>query len=140
MKKILIAIDYGPTSEKVATAGLELRKHFHAEIALVSVVDSKSLTTDGTVATSELLEDMIRITNVNHKLIIQNLFKYYKVRTFVEVGTPSEAIIRVASEWEADIVVLGARGKKGMSQLPVGSVAEKVIRHSSKPLFVIPTN
>ncbi|WP_081196028.1 universal stress protein [Niastella koreensis] len=47
-------------------------------------------------------------------------------------------MLKSAEEWEADIIVLGTHGRTGMSHLLTGSVAEKVIRHSTKPL-IIPT-
>ncbi|MGZ4090113.1 MAG: universal stress protein, partial [Bacteroidia bacterium] len=49
VKKILIAIDDGPTSEKVASNGFQLGKQLNAEIALISVVDTTGLMTDGSV-------------------------------------------------------------------------------------------
>ncbi|MEZ7504839.1 universal stress protein [Flavobacterium sp. Arc2] len=43
MKKILIALDDGPTSKKVASMGLQLAQQLNAEIARISVVDTTDL-------------------------------------------------------------------------------------------------
>jgi nucleotide-binding universal stress UspA family protein len=75
-----------------------------------------------------------------HQMLIDKVFKDYKVWTFVEEGKPFEAILKVAEEWAADLIVLGTHGRTGLSHLLMGSVAEKVIRHSGKPLFIIPTS
>ena len=139
MKKILIAIDDGPTAEKVAAAGLDFGKHLHAELALLSVVNSAALMTDGAVTPQELSEVMINDFRKNHLLLIDKVFKANKIFTFVEVGKLPETIIKVASEWDADVIVIGTHGRTGMSHLVLGSVAEKVIRHSAKPVLVIPT-
>ncbi|HZK62903.1 MAG TPA: universal stress protein, partial [Puia sp.] len=66
-------------------------------------------------------------------------FKDYKIWTFIEEGKPFEVILKVAEEWGADLIVIGTHGRKGFSHLLMGSVAEKIIRHSTRPLFVIPT-
>ena len=57
----------------------------------------------------------------------------------MEEGIPHKMILKVATEWEADLIVLGTHGRTGLSHLFMGSVAENVIRHSTKPLFIVPT-
>jgi nucleotide-binding universal stress UspA family protein len=139
MKKILFAIGEGPTSEKVASAGFEIAKQLNAEIALVSVIDTSTLSTDGGITPHDM-SNMIRSElKKNQNLLIDHIFKDFKVWTFIEEGKPFEVILKVAEEWEADWIVIGTHGRKGLSHLFVGSVAEKVIRHSARPLFVIPT-
>ena len=72
-------------------------------------------------------------------MLVDKVFKDYKIWTFVEKGKPFEAVLKVAEEWEADLIVLGTHGRTGLSHLLMGSVAEKVVRHSTKPLFIVPT-
>jgi nucleotide-binding universal stress UspA family protein len=139
MKKILIAIDDGPTSEKVASIGFQLGQQLNAEIALVSVVDTTALMTDGGVTPGELADIIKNDFKKSQQMLVDKVFKDYKVWTFVEKGKPFEAVLKVAEEWEADLIVLGTHGRTGLSHLLMGSVAEKVIRHSTKPLFIIPT-
>jgi len=139
MKKILIAIDNGPTSEKVASNGFQLGQQLNAEIALISVVDTTNLMTEGGVTPGELADIIKKDYKKNQQMIIEKIFKDFKVWTFVEKGKPFEAILKVADEWKSDIIVLGTHGRTGLSHLLMGSVAEKIIRHSEKPLFIIPT-
>lgn len=139
MKKILIAVDDGTTSEKVALSGFQLGQQLNAEIALVSVVDTTNLLTDGGVTPRELADIIKNDFKKSQKLLIDKVFKNYNVWTFVEEGKPFEVILKVANEWEADLIVLGTHGRTGLSHLLMGSVAEKVIRHSTKPLFIMPT-
>jgi nucleotide-binding universal stress UspA family protein len=140
IKKILIAVDDGPAAEKVALNGLQLASQLNAEIALVSIVDIISLMTEGSVTPEELITIMKNDYKKIHQMLIDKVFKDYKVWTFVEEGKPFEAILKVAEEWAADLIVLGTHGRTGLSHLLMGSVAEKVIRHSGKPLFIIPTS
>jgi len=139
MKKVLIAIDNGATSEKVAQSGLQLGQQLKAEIALISVVDTEFLMTDSGVSSKEMAEIIKNDFIAKQKMLVDKLFKHIKVWTFVEEGKPHEVILKIAKEWGADIIVLGTHGRTGITHLLMGSVAEKVIRHSTHPLFIIPT-
>ena len=65
-------------------------------------------------------------------MVIDKVFKDFKVWTFVEEGRPHEMILKVADEWDADLIVLSTHGRKGLSHLLMGSVAEKIVRNSTK--------
>lgn len=139
MKKILIAIDGGPTSEKIALSGFQLGQQLNAEIALVSIVDTSNLMTDGAITPRELADILNTDAKKNQQILIDKIFKNFKVFTFIEEGKPYEGILKVAQEWNANLIVLGTHGRTGISHLLMGSVAEKVLRHSDKPLFIIPS-
>lgn len=138
MKKIIIAVDNDPTSEKIALNGFQLGLQLKAEIALLSVVDLTLLITDGAVTPKEFADIAINDYKKNQQMLIETVFKDHKVWTFVEEGIPYEVILKVSKEWGADIIVLGTHGRTGFSHLIMGSVAEKIIRHSEIPIFIIP--
>lgn len=136
--KILIAIDKTDSAEKVALNGLQLAKQFDSEIALVSIVDS-SYADDADGATPKEIEAMLDYNfNASQNRVIDKVFKGFPVRTFVEEGDPAKVIIKIAAQWGADVIVMGTHGRKGLSHLLMGSVAEDVIRNSKKTCVVIP--
>ncbi|MFE3871131.1 universal stress protein [Flavobacterium sp. ZS1P70] len=137
-KKLIIAVDNDPTSEKIALNGFQLGSQLNAEIALLSVVDLTMLITEGAVTPKEFADITINDYRKNQQMLIETLFKDYKVSTFVEEGIPYEVILNVAKEWRADIIVMGTHGRTGISHLIMGSVAEKIVRHSEIPVFIIP--
>ena len=139
IKKILIAIDEGPTSEKVASNGFKLGQQLNAEIALISVIDAITLMTHADVLSGELGSIIKDEYEKNQQMLIDKLFKGGKVLTFIERGKPFETILKVADGWKADLIVLGTHGRTGLSHLIMGSVAEKVMTHSEIPSFIIPT-
>ena len=53
-------------------------------------------------------------------------------------GREDEEIIKFAKKETVDIIVMGTHGKTGIEHVLFGSVAEKVLRRSPFPLFVIP--
>jgi nucleotide-binding universal stress UspA family protein len=52
-------------------------------------------------------------------------------------GDPREAILRVAEEWHADLVVLGARGLGAVAGHMLGSVSIALTRHAPCPVLVV---
>lgn len=138
IKKIVIAVDNDPTSERIALSGFQLGLQLNAEIALLSVVDLTMLITEGAVTPKEFADITINDYKKNQQMLVDTVFKEHKIWTFVEEGTPSEVILNVAKEWDADIIVLGTHGRTGFSHLIMGSVAEKIVRHSEIPVFIIP--
>jgi nucleotide-binding universal stress UspA family protein len=139
MKKILIAVDNDPTSEKIALKGFQLGLQLKAEIGLLSVVDTTILITEGAVTPKEFADITINDYKKHHQMLIDTVFNDSKVWTFVEQGIPYEIILNVAKEWDADLIVIGTHGRTGLSHLIMGSVAEKIVRHSEIPVFIIPT-
>lgn len=56
----------------------------------------------------------------------------------VRVGNPARMIMGVAREWDADLVVLGTHGRRGLPRFFLGSVAETVLRKAPCSALVIP--
>ena len=48
------------------------------------------------------------------------------------------AICDYAVKHDVDLIVIGTHGRTGVSRLLIGSVAEKVVRHASCPVLVVP--
>jgi len=55
----------------------------------------------------------------------------------VRTGHPREQIPEIAREVGADMIVMGSHGRRGMSHLVIGSVAEYVVRHATVPVLII---
>jgi nucleotide-binding universal stress UspA family protein len=53
------------------------------------------------------------------------------------VGDPGSEIVRVAVDWQADLIVMGTRGQTGLARLLLGSVARKVIQHAHTSVLVV---
>lgn len=138
MKKVLIAIDNEPNAERVAAHGFRMGHQLQAEIALLSVVDTRLLMTSGNVTANE----MIQLTKAELIKFQSNTIEKFSpnkaVQTFIEQGNPYEKILESAKQWSADLIVMGTHGRTGLTHLLMGSVAEKVIRHSKTQVLVIP--
>lgn len=61
----------------------------------------------------------------------------YEVTTRIEKGNPVREILRVEKEEAVSGIVIGSHGKSNIEGMLIGSVSEKVIRRSKKPVLVI---
>jgi nucleotide-binding universal stress UspA family protein len=58
--------------------------------------------------------------------------------TILRVGRPAEEILDTADEGDFDLVVLGHRGMGAARRFLMGSVSERVVRHATRPVLVVP--
>ncbi len=152
MKKVLIALDYNPTAQKVAETGYLLAKSLNAEVVLLHVITdpvfystsgySPIMGFDGFVDVSPTVMDSIEGLK---KAALQYLDKSKhhlgdkNIQTLVKDGDFAEVILETAKELHADIIVMGSHSQKWLENILIGSVAEKVLNQSTIPLFIIPT-
>ena len=56
----------------------------------------------------------------------------------VKSGVPAEMILSVSNDQNCDVIIMGTHGKGLLTHTFLGSVAERVLKRSRKPIFVIP--
>jgi nucleotide-binding universal stress UspA family protein len=61
----------------------------------------------------------------------------FSVEKHALAGDPAHAIIEVAGEQKADLVVVGARGTSGLRRFMLGSVASKLAHHAPTSLLIV---
>lgn len=59
-----------------------------------------------------------------------------QVDTVIRSGSPADEILRAADELEADLIVIGGRGKGAVGAILMGSVAYRVLHHALCPVLV----
>jgi nucleotide-binding universal stress UspA family protein len=63
--------------------------------------------------------------------------KGFQVDTHVRYGDEAEEILDHAGLKDIDLIAMSSHGRSGVKRWLLGSVAEKVIRHSPKPIFLV---
>ena len=150
MKKILIALDYNPSAQKVAEVGHQLAKSMKARVTLLHVISDfkyySSLNYSPLMGFESFSNAVETEGAMELKRVAQNYLQSSKehlvdetIQTTVRSGEFAKTILDTAKELEADIIVMGTHSRRGLEKILVGSVAEQVLNHSLIPLFIIPT-
>ena len=139
---ILLTTDFSDASEEaVAKAGemardtgaklTVLNVHHHAPAAPEAVIPP-----DKQVTPAELDAEALQNLDDLRRTLLQGVESVSLV-SLENVSAPL-AICDYAAHHGVDLIVIGTHGRTGMSRLLLGSVAEKVVRHSSCPVLVVP--
>ncbi|MFZ4547027.1 MAG: universal stress protein [Bacteroidales bacterium] len=150
--KVLIALDYDPTAKKIADAGYKMAKAMKAEVVLLHVISDPVYyasveyspimgLTDSLGVDPMKFEGVNRLNEVSQHFLdgIKHHLGDKSIQTIVFEGDFAESILKSAKDQHAGIIVLGSHSHKWLENIILGSVAEKVLRHSTIPLFIVPT-
>jgi nucleotide-binding universal stress UspA family protein len=152
VKKVLIALDYNPTAQKVAESGFSLAKNMGAEIILLHVITdpvyyssteySPIMGFTGHLDTDLLQSDSVAALKKASQQFLDKSKHHLgdeTIQTLVEEGDYAESILKTAKDLHVDVIVMGTHSRKWLENIVMGSVTEKVLNHTSIPLFIIPT-
>ena len=152
MKRILIALDYDPTSEKIAEQGYAFANALNAEIILLHVISETAYYTTpnypsimGYEGFNTMALDSIENTTELKEAAVNFLEKSKEhlgdttIQVVVREGSRGESIIETAEEMKVDVIVMGSHGRRGLDKILLGSVAEHILHRTTIPLFIIPT-
>jgi nucleotide-binding universal stress UspA family protein len=134
LKRVLVATDFSPPSEVALMYGRELARNFGASLHLLHVADNPFLRAsfeDPAVVGSAHLQWL-------HDRLSAEDRDGLQARAAVEVSSsPADAIVDYAKRFAIDLIVMGTHGRSAMSQLLVGSVAERVVRTAPCPVLTV---
>ena len=60
----------------------------------------------------------------------------HEAETIALEGSPTDAVLEHAETWNADLLVMGAVGRRGLSRLFLGDTASNTLGRSRVPLFI----
>jgi universal stress protein A len=139
-KRILCPVDYSECSARALGYAARMAFKDSARLYLMHVVDSRVFEYGGAVseaATSPDSETILRLEEKLKESIPMELRGELEVETMVKTGIPVEEILKVASDREVDIIVMGTHGRTGVAHVVLGSVAENVVRRAPCPVLII---
>jgi nucleotide-binding universal stress UspA family protein len=141
MKRIMVGFDGSDTARKALAWALDEGRLHQADVTVVhawepNFVDSypigatPSLPAELEESAERMVEDAIAAADTSglpHPVAI-NLVK----------GGAATALLRAADDLDADLVVMGSRGRGGFVGLLLGSVSRQVVSHATCPVVVVP--
>jgi nucleotide-binding universal stress UspA family protein len=151
MKKVLIALDYDPTAQKVAEAGHAIAKAMKAEITLLHVIAEpvyySSLEYSPITGfagymdmSNDHLDSIDGLTKASQKYLDKTSHHLgdKSIKTIIKEGDFAVAILNAAKEIHADIIVMGSHSRNWLENIVMGSVTAKVMHGTTLPLLIIP--
>lgn len=144
-KRIAVAIDGSKTSDKALNEATKLAREMGSILLLIHVceempvmiepdginlLDTRVLMQAIVKAGNALLQKNSAMVRSEGVSVETQLIETYGSRTGSEVS-------QAAFKWNADLLVLGTHGRKGIAHLLMGSVAENVIRTALMPVLLV---
>jgi nucleotide-binding universal stress UspA family protein len=144
--RILVALDGSDTSEQALQHAIRLASEQRAKLRLLHVVDELGVNLGQTptpdafwIAARKAGDRILEQANARVATVgLEAETKLLEMRTFgAVVRRVADLIVEEAQRWPADLIVVGTHGRRGLSKILLGSVAEGVIRLSSLPVLLI---
>jgi len=136
-KLILVPTDFSANAEHALDYACALAQKLGSAVHLVHAIASPP-TALQVALTEEILENLVK----EHREALDKLAEARRGiasfgATTVEVGDPRDTIVEAAQKLGADLIVMGTHGRRGLSRVVMGSVAEDVIRRAPCPVLTV---
>ncbi len=136
--KILLAIDESQFADSATQMVISQNRLKGTQVRVVHVVEPTELLSysEMPVAYSGSIE-VLRKENLQHaRKMLTRVGKklkaagFKKVETSLQEGNIKTRLVDMATEWGAELVVMGSHGRKGLNRILLGSISEYVVRHA----------
>jgi nucleotide-binding universal stress UspA family protein len=136
---ILVPTDFGEPADRALDFAITIAAKFDAKLTMFHASGvppyAYSAYAEGLYwPTNEMTKEDKRWLDA---LVEKAKERYARIEGVVEAGNPWLAILEMAKAQHADLIVMGTHGRRGLSRVFLGSVAEKVVRLSPVPVLTI---
>lgn len=141
-RQILLPIDGSPIASQAIDKALAIAGAFKSAVALIYVIDPYAFTGLGTDLSYGQAEYLAAAT-AEADASIGAAVKIFEAQGIPVTGSVVEghaiyqAILDTAKSLNADLVVMGSHGRRGLEKLVLGSVTAKVLSHAHLPVLVV---
>jgi nucleotide-binding universal stress UspA family protein len=142
-EKIIYPTDFSEGSGKVLEHLKEMKKYL-GEVVILHVANKYGFDSvmEGCervgLDVKDVMNSLLKKEEEAAEKIRKDLEKEgIRCRIRIDVGDPASRIIKTAEEENASAIIIGAHGKGFVDRLLLGSVTEKVLRQTTKPVVVI---
>ncbi len=132
---VVLATDGSDSVDRAVTVGLDLARRFEATVHALFVIDDRVIAS----APSDLREKFSEslVDRGNRAVERVKTESPDEIVTSIRRGQPPIEITRYAKNEDADLVVIGTRGRHGSNRYVIGSVAESVVRKCPIPVLTV---
>jgi nucleotide-binding universal stress UspA family protein len=134
-RRILAPTDFSEASQRGVDAAVALALELETSLTLLHVYELPSYEYYVTDDSAAELEARVRRDFAEQLAHVR--VRFPKAEGLVRQDTPWKGILDVAEECQADLVVLGTHGRRGLQRVLAGSVAEKIVRLSPVSVLTV---
>lgn len=145
-RTVVVGTDGSPSAEKAVRQAAELAKAFDARLIVVTAfapqapADTAVVSSDAPEELKWMLTDAAQAEDrAGHGRTLARELGVKEVRVRTERGDPAEALVNVADDVGADLIVVGSKGMTSAGRFLLGSVPNKVSHHAPCDLVIIHT-
>lgn len=143
IRKLLVGTDTSRASEVAVTQAAALAKHLGADMILM-YVGIKPETEHDVPAMFATSAEMKRLAEAMYRRDVRAVDALIERARSIGVaverrivdGDPASALVDAAVELDADLVVAGTHGRTGIDKFLLGSVADRIVHSSTRPVMV----
>ncbi len=143
-KKILVPTDFSEFSDKALADAVDIARQYDSTIYLLHVVGIMRMCASDYCMSADTLEDMRKETikfardTMGQQIEKTGKTDGIKIITDVREGVPTYAeILEEQKEKGVDLIVIASHGKTGIIEHLMGSVADRVTRHATCPVYLV---
>ena len=145
-KRIFVAIDNSSTAQKALDEAIHLAVSLSARLCIGTALDEAPVTQHGMGLGTYIDVDRVKqdMRDAGNVLLDQASAQAkaagcdaYRILIESDKKRLSDMIVDAASQWNADLIVMGTHGRRGFERLLVGSVAEHMIRIATTSLLLV---
>ncbi len=142
-KHILFPTDGSDASFAAFPVALNLARKYGGKITIINMHDEfiKREEQQFLRISHEHYDEMVKDRATQARRVISNALEQFTVDVPVDIvlreGNPRHDLCEICGELDGDLVVMATRGKGNIGRRVLGSVAERVVRHSPVPVLVV---
>jgi nucleotide-binding universal stress UspA family protein len=133
LRRVLVPLDGSSFAESALPIAVALAQETDGELHLVTVLEAPALAlADNARKERARAEAYFDASTARLREVWQG-----PVQTSVRAGSVVPGLASVARDWEADVIVMSTHGRSGLSQVWMGSVAERCVRSAFCPTLLV---
>lgn len=139
-KNILVPVDFSEYAEHALDYAIALARKLDARVHLLNVIGIPALGVPelGVALSASMMESIVKDNQAAlDKLASARRAKAPIGEVMLRTGDARDMILRACEEVNADMIVMGTHGRRGVSRALLGSVAESIVRTAPCPVLTI---
>ncbi|HSQ65741.1 MAG TPA: universal stress protein [Polyangiaceae bacterium] len=139
-KTLLVPVDFSDTSNLALDYAVDLAKALGGKVVVMHAYELPvyGFPDGALVATVEIATRIMNGAQAGLAALLEKRKdKGVEITSVLRQGVPWDEVHSVAEEVKADMIVIGTHGRGGLARALLGSVAEKIIRTSTRPVLTI---